>query len=268
MKKQIPHIITFFVMTLYMSAQECEYREYFRIIDSAKKEYSKHNFKKANEIFKIAFSKTNFPLGHDLSFALISAVEAKDDHWAGTIAEYLAKGGTPLRYFGKYKKEKWYKKFSSNFQKYATFYRDKLNPVLKDKWLALIEKDREFNSKYHEWRVGEAELTIQELTHGANEILEEFKTLTEAYGFPNERIIGYHYVQRKNAIERFPIEGLIVHIYQRGVLIFENEIPKIVCNGGLHPQWIETLKKIRGFGDSTGIEQEMKARYEKFRGTE
>ena len=49
---------------------------------------------------------------------------------------------------------------------------------------------------------------------------------------------------------------------------FENEIPYIVCNGGLHPKWIDTLKKIRGFGNSTGIEQEMKARYKKFSRTE
>ena len=80
--------------------------------------------------------------------------------------------------------------------------------------------------------------------------------------------MGYNYVRRLNRIEPFPIEALIIHIYQRGVLIFENEIPKIVCDGGLHPQWIETLKKIRGFGNSTGIEQEMKARYKQFRGIE
>lgn len=251
-----------------MSAQECEYGEYYRIIDSAKKEYSKQDFKKANEKFKIAFSKTDFPLGHDLSFALISAIKSKDDNWAGTIAENLAKGGIPLRYFGKYKKEKWYKKFSSEFENHSTFYKDSLNPVLKDRLLSLLQKDRGFNSKYHEWRTRETELTLQELINGAIEILDEFKTLTEEYGFPKERIVGYNYVRRKNAIESFPIEALIVHIYQRGVLIFENEIPKIVCNGGLHPQWIETLKKIRGFGDSNGVEQEMKVRYKKYRGTE
>ncbi len=251
-----------------MSAQECEHAEYYRIVDSAKKDYSKQDFKEANQKFKLAFSKTDFPLGHDLSYALISAIKSKDDYWAGTIAENLAKGGIPLRYFVKYKKEKWYKKFSSEFENHSTYYKDSLNPVLKDKLLSLLEKDREFNSKYHEWRTRETELTLQELIKGANEILEEFNTLTEEYGFPSERIMGYNYVRRKNAIENFPIEVLIVHIYQRGVLIFENEIPNIVCNGGLHPQWIETLKKIRGFGNSTGVEQEMKARYEKFRGTE
>ena len=249
-----------------MSAQECEYAEYYRIVDSAKKDYSKQNFKEANQKFKLAFSKTDFPLGHDLSYALISAIKSKDDYWAGTIAENLAKGGIPLRYFGKYKKEKWYKKFSSEFVNHSTYYKDSLNPIFKDKFLSLLEKDREFNSKYHEWRTRKTELTLQELINGANEILKEFNTLTEKYGFPNERIIGYNYVRIKNAIEPFPIEALIVHIYQRGVLIFENEIPRIVCEGGLHPQWIETLKKIRGFGDSSGIEQEMKARYEQFRG--
>lgn len=253
-----------------MSAQECEYGEYYRIIDSAKKDYSKQNFKEANEKFKIAFSKTDFPLGHDLSFALISAIKSKDINWAETIAENMAKGGIPLRYFGKYKKEKWYKKFSSEFENNSTFFRDRasLNPVLKDKLLSLLEKDRDFNNKYHEWRTRETEMTLQELIKGANEILEEFIALTEEFGFPAEQLMGYNYVRRSNRIEPFPIEALIVHIYQRGVLIFENEIPKIVCEGGLHPQWIETLKKIRGFGNSTGIEQEMKARYKHFRGTE
>ena len=255
-------------MTIFMSAQECEYEEYYRIIDFAKKDYSKQNFKEANEKFKIAFSKTDFPLGHDLSFALISAIKSKEINWAGTIAENMAKGGIPLRYFGKYKKEKWYKKFSSEFENHSTFYKDSLNPVLKDKLLSLLEKDRDFNNKYHEWRTRETEMTLQELINGANEILEEFIALTEAFGFPAERLMGYNYVRRLNRIEPFPIEALIVHIYQRGVLIFENEIPKIVCDGGLHPQWIETLKKIRGFGNSTGIEQEMKARYKQFRGTE
>ena len=255
-------------MTIFVSAQECEYGEYYRIVDSAKKDYSKQDFKEANQKFKLAFSKTDFPLGQDLSFALISAVKSKDDNWAKTIAENLAKGGIPLRYFGKYKNEKWYKEFSPEFEKHSNFYKDSLNPVLKDKLLSLLEKDREFNSKYHAWRTRETELTLQELINGATEILVEFNTLTEKYGFPNERVMGYNYVRRKNVIESFPIEALIVHIYQRGVLIYENEIPNIACNGGLHPKWIETLKNIRGFGNSTGIEQEMKARYEKFRGTE
>ncbi len=251
-----------------MSAQECEYAEYYRLVDSAKKDYSNQNFKEANQKFKLAFSKTDFPLGRDLSFALISANKSKDDNWAGTIAKKLAKGGIPLRYFGKYKKEKWYKEFSSEFENHSSYYKDSLNPVLRDKLLNLIEKDREFNSKYHEWRARKTELTLRELINGANKILQEFEVLTKEYGFPTERIIGYNYVRRKNTVESFPIEALIIHIYQRGVLIFEKEIPKIVCNGGLHPQWIETLKKIHGFGDSTGVEQEMKARYEKYRGAE
>lgn len=75
-----------------MSAQECKYGEYYRIVDSAKKEYSTQNFKEANQKFKLAFSKTDFPLGQDLSFALISAVKSEDDNWAKIIAENLAKG--------------------------------------------------------------------------------------------------------------------------------------------------------------------------------
>ena len=168
----------------------------------------------------------------------------------------------------KYKKEKWYQEFSSKFEIHSTYYKDSLNPVLKDKLLSLLEKDREFNRKYHEWRTREIEITLEELINSANGILDEFKSLTNKYGFPTEQLMGYNYVRRKNAVEHFPIDALMVHIYQRGVLIFENDIPEIVCEGGLHPKWKETLKKIRGFGNSKGIEQEMKARYNKFRGTE
>ena len=90
--------------------------------------------------------------------------------------------------------------------------------------------------------------------------------MTNKYGFPNEKLMGYHYVRRKNSIVRSNSGVLIIYIYQRGVLVFENEINEIVCDGGLHPNYEETLKKIRGFGNSTGVEQEMKARYEKYRG--
>jgi hypothetical protein len=111
-------------------------------------------------------------------------------------------------------------------------------------------------------------MNLQELIKGANDILQDFINLTEEYGFRSERNMGYNYVRKKNIVENFQIEVIILHIYQRGVLIFKNKISNIVCNGGLHPQFIKTLKKIRGFGNSTGIEQEMKMRYEIYRRSE
>ena len=69
----------------------------------------KQNYKEASKEFKLAFSKTTFPLGFDLDLALVTANKTKDNLWAGLIAEKLAKGGVPLRYFVKYKKKEWYK---------------------------------------------------------------------------------------------------------------------------------------------------------------
>ena len=77
--------------------------------------------------------------------------------------------------------------------------------------------------------------------------------------------MGYNYVPRKNNIEPYDVLALLVHIYQRGVLILQDDIPSIICNGGLHPGSEETLKRVRGFGNSTGVAQEMQARYAKHR---
>lgn len=255
-------------MALNLSAQDCEYQEYYQLVALARKEYSEQNYKEASKKFKLAFSKTDFPLGHDLSFALVTANKTKDNLWAGTIAEKIAKGGIPIRYFVKFKKKKWYEKFKSEFANYSTYYKENLNYELREKLISLLERDREFTSKYHEWRTREIEMTLEELINGASELLNDFKKLTDKYGFPNEQLMGYNYVSRKNFIEPYHIGALIIHIYQRGVLIFKDDIHKIVCAGGLNPKYEETLKGIRGFGESTGIEQEMKVRYEKYRGTE
>ncbi|WAC03023.1 hypothetical protein N7U66_05175 [Lacinutrix neustonica] len=267
MKKILLTLIFLGLMT-NLSAQECEYAEYYQLVAIAKKEYSQQNYKEASKNFKLAFSKTDFPLGHDLSFALVTANKTNDDMWAGFIAEKLAQGGVPLRYFVKYKKKNWYQKFNYEFENYSNYYRENLNSELREKLISLLNRDSEFNSKYHEWRTKKIEMTLQELIDGATAILMEFQNLTDNYGFQNERLIGYNYVRRKNNIEPYPIGVLIVHIYQRGVLIFKDDIQDIICKGGLHPNYGETLKGIRGFGDSTGIEQEMKTRYAKYRGTE
>ena len=80
--------------------------------------------------------------------------------------------------------------------------------------------------------------------------------------------MGYNYVRRKNKVEFFNIELLIVHIYQRGVSIFKEELKEISCRGGLQSSYIETLNRIDQSGANVGIEQNMKDRYLKYRGDE
>lgn len=255
-------------MTTKSFAQDCEYAEYYPLFELATKNYSNKNYKEAEKNIKLAFEKIEFPLGTGLHLALLIAQKQKDSKWAEQISIKLAKGGVPLRYFRYLRKYDWHEKFKSDFEDYSTYYKENFKPELREKLISLINRDEEFNSRYHDWRTRKIELTLDELIEGASEILSDFKELTDQYGFPNEQLTGYKYVQRTDRIEYFHTDALIIHIYQRGVLIFGDKIHEIVCDGGLHPKYEETLRKIRGFGDSTGVEQEMIARYEKYRGTE
>lgn len=259
--------MTIFTWTTYLSAQECEYAEYYPLVDSATKDYANRIYKEAERKLKLAFAKTEFPLGKDLNLAMLVAQNLKDAEWAEQIAVKLAKGGVPLRYFVKFKTFNWYEKFSADFKNYSEYYKENYNSELRQELLSLLNRDKDFNSKFHEWRTHEIEMSLQELIDGASQISSDFKKLTDKYGFPNERKLGFNYVRRKNKVEHYQVDVLIVHIYQRGELIFKDEILDIVCQGGLHPNYEEILKGIRGFGDSTGIEKEMKTRYAKYRGT-
>lgn len=249
-----------------LSAEDCEYTEYYPLVELASKNYSEKNYENAEKNLKLAFSKTDYPLGADLHLAFLVAQKRKDSKWAEQIAIRLAKGGIPLSYFRYHKKSDWYDNFNADFKTYSDYYKENYNQELRDNFLSILNRDKEFNSKYHDWRTRKIDLTLNELINGASEIISDFNQITDEYGFPNEKLMGYNYVRRKNSIEHYNSGVLIIHIYQLGVLIFENEIQKIVCDGGLHPNYEETLKKIRGFGNSTGVEQEMKARYEKYRG--
>lgn len=258
-------LLIIFFSTFNLSAQECEYKEYYNIVSSARKKFSKQDYKEANKEFKVAFSKTDFPHGVDLDFALVSANKTNDNLWAGQVAEKLAKGGIPLRYFVKYKKKKWYSKFISEFEKYKEYYNQNFKPELKNKLKSLREKDAKFTRKTMDWHYGTIEITAESASDEANEILSEFKQLIDKYGFPNERTMGYNYVRRLNRVERYTTIVLMVHIYKYGVRIYENQIPNFICNGALPPESQQILKQSMGFGNSKGIENEMKVRQEKYK---
>jgi len=261
-------ILSLLFFTGYASGQECEYAEYFRLTDLAKNDYKKKNFENAKSNFKLAFEQSVFPHGHDLSYALLAANEIRENQWAGHIAKKLAQGGIPLRYFSKFKKKKWYAKFESDFPKYSQHYKDNFDVEMRNSFLTISKEDLNFTDKYHHWREHKIELTLQELVDGATMRLTNFMDFNKKYGFPNEQKMGYNYVRHKNRIEHFPVLVLMIHIYQTGTRIFKDDIRSIVCKGSLHPSFEDTLKKIYGFGDSTGVPQEMKVRYKKYRGTE
>ncbi|MDO5968595.1 hypothetical protein Q4Q35_02135 [Flavivirga aquimarina] len=248
-------------MTTNLSSQECEYEEYYQIVDLARKEYSKQNYKEASKNFKLAFTKINFPLGIDLALSLFSANKIKDDLWAGVIAEKLAKGGIPLRYFFKYKKKSWYQKFNSEFEKYNEYYYQNFDTELKVKYFSLIERDAIFTRKTMDWYYGTIEIKAVDAIKEAKAIISELKQLTEKYGFPSEHNMGYNYTRRLNRVGNYThIHALMIHIYKYGERVYENEIPNFICNGVLRPNFQQTLKQSMGFGHNMGIEHEMKVR--------
>lgn len=255
-------------MTIHTSGQNCEYVAYFRLTDLAIKECKKENFKEAKKNFKLAFEKTVFPQGHDLSYALFTANKLKDDQWSLQVAKKLAEGGIPLKYFAQFKKKKWYKEFQANFHKYDEHYKEHFDLDLKNRFLDIYQKDFERNQQYHEWREGKIELTLQELIDGATQVTSEFKEFIDEYGFPSEQKMGYNYVRRINRIEEYSSVTLLIHVFQIGDLTFKDRIDDFTCSGGIHSKYNKTLHEIRGFGNGTGIKQEMETRYTKYRGAE
>ena len=86
--------------------------------------------------------------------------------------------------------------------------------------------------------------------------------------FRVKKLVGYNYVRRTNRVVNYNIDVLLIHIYQCGVRLFEHSISDLICSGALPSDFKNTIDKIYGFSSCHGIENEMKARYKKFRGEE
>lgn len=263
----ISFILSFFYGQI-ASAQICKYTEYHSLAGLAKKSYSEKKYEEAKRYFQLAFSKTEFSFGEDLHLALFTANKLKDDSWAIAIAEDLAKGGIPMRYFVRFKKEKWFSDFQSEFTTYSKYYFRNFNKEFREKFTLLLEKDAEFIENYHKWRTREIEISLNDLIDKASDIVLDFEQMIEKFGFPYERLIGYNYVYRKSVVEPFGVFVLLVHTYQHGVSILKDDLSQIVCEGGLALDRADTLRKIDISENNVGVEQNMTARYLKYRGTE
>ena len=266
MNKKILLVLMAFSLLTNLSAQVCEYEEYNKFVGIAHENYNNKKYKEVAKTLKRAFSKTNFPLGKDLHLAMKTAKITKDSEWAEKVAIQIAKGGVPLQYFTRYRDFKWYENFKTDFKVYATYYDENFNAELQKKLIYLIKQDKDFNKKYHQWRTREIEMTLEELIEGASSVLKNFKALTDEYGIPSEQKMGYNYNRAKNIVEYYTLDVLFIHSYQMGELVFKEDLQQIACRGILHQNYVEILKNSTGFGDSTGVEQEMKARYKEFRG--
>lgn len=248
---------------LYSHAQECTRDNYEAVTGKAQKEYNSKNYKNARKYFKEAFSLDIFPAGNDLKTALSTAVLLKDKEWEYSLCCSLAKGGIPLHYFHKFRKEKWYEKFKTDFVSYSKHYDENFNPELRQKLLEVRQHDEKHNSLLHSLREGNKEITYNELVTSANKLINNFKVLCDTYGFPTEEKMGYYFF--KNKISDYPTGVLLIHIYQNGVLLYHDNLHTLYCEGAINGRYKEILSHIQGFGNSTGVEQEIYARFKKYR---
>ena len=100
--------------------------------------------------------------------------------------------------------------------------------------------------------------TLEEMIQGAEAIHFGFIELIKAYGFPSERRMGYYF--QEGEVSDFPVLTILIHIYQRGNLLLNEHLPELVCDGALSKVEMAVLKDNRGFGNSTGIRDEMTIR--------
>lgn len=260
-------IPTFALLLIFMSgaasAQECKYEKYFYWSEMATLDYQAGNWAGANDKFKKTFSKAPFPLGADLNLALKTAVQVRDTLWADTLAVYLAKGGIPLAFFQPFRNYEWYDAFEHSFDQYRAWYNTRFDTVLIEKMTKLYIRDSLFNAQYHLWRTRKIEMPLDEMIAGAKGISREFKEIISEHGFPCEQNMGYWY--RDGKIDEFPLLVLLAHIYQRGELLYKDRLTNIICDGKFRRTQQAVLNGFNGYGDNTGVEQEMKIRYEQYR---
>lgn len=243
-------------------SQDCKYDNYFYWSNSAYFDIQDGRMDDALKKIKRSLSTVDFPLAYELEQALKISEEVGDYEFLYKVCVLLAKGGIPLEYFGKYYKYEWYDKFEQEFTEYTDYYTSHFNLEMKKELLEIRKNDSIFNSNYHKWRIGEFELSLDDLIKGATQISSRFKALVKKSGFPCERNMGYFY--QENKIREYPLTVLLIHFYQRGELLYKNSLTEKVCEGKLRPQQQASISRMRGFGNSTGIEQEMRIRYKKY----
>lgn len=265
-KKKIILLLLILFSTINVSSQNCDYVDYHKSIELAKKEYKDENYKEASKLYKIAFEKTDFPFGTDLRNAFKVAEKTKDDIWMEQIAIKLAKGGIPLKYFKFHNKHKWYLTFYEQYPQYEIYFKENFNLEFRETLINVAKLDTETNNRYHEWRTRKEDHSFDTLVAEAKNVSLDFQKMIEKHGFPTEKKVGYYH--NKGDVNELPTIVLLIHIYQRGELLFKEQLNELVCKGVLTTSQSKILETIRGFGNSNGIDQEMDARKKKYRKNE
>ena len=245
--------------------QECIYDDYHTYIKQATKDINNKRYDKAKEHFNLAFEAVEVPLSKDIINALNLYLKANDEEMILKLSIILAKGGIPKNYFQQFQRLNWYPNFMQNFTQYDSIYKADFNIEYRRRISELIAYDINFNKKYHDWRSGNIDMSLNEMISEAKYIAVEFETLINEFGLPLEKKIGYYYDERLKRVIVLPIEVLIIHNQQRGkFLIQSDQIELLICNGLLDKSYQDLLPRIKGFSDEESIEAEMTLRYSKF----
>ena len=240
----------------------CEYENYFYYTTSAFKENGDGNTSKAIELFEKAFNSVDHPLGYDLGVCLNQSVELKDNIRSLKYASTLAKGGVKMDYFLQFEHEPWFKEFQENYDTYRNHFRSHYQTELRQKLIHLRHQDSLYNVDYHNWRKGKISLSYEQLLSGAEAIRDSLVSIIKTHGFPHEKNSGFY--SDGESIGQFPLGIVIHHLFQLGDRSLHKSLDKISCNGSLRPVEITSLKGVQGFGDSTGIADEMTIRWERY----
>lgn len=253
-----------FISIQLVSSQNCNYEDYYRRIELARKECRDENFKEANKLYKIAFDNIDFPLGTDLRIALKVAEETGDKIQMEKISVQLAKGGIPLKFFKKFESYKWYKTFYEQYPSYQKSFNDNFDLEFRKSLISLEKLDKDVNSHFHEWRTRKENHPIDTLVSQMKKVSVKFQRIVEKFGFPSEQKFGYYF--RAGSVVELPTFVLLIHIYERGELLYIEQLNELACKGYITQSTADQLRNIRGLGNSTGIKQNMEACRQKFRG--
>jgi len=227
--------------------------------------YVLKDFCKANEIYKKILTEVETPFHEEMIKGIESASKCNDEDQLLSISIKLAKGGIPVSFFKQFDNTYWYHWFLDDFAEYEKHYRENYNPLLKERIISLIKEDSAYNAEYHKFREGAKYVSLEYQITGAESISSQFADLNNEYGFPSEKRMGYNLSDGQ--LKDYDLWTLILHIYQRGEILYENaNYTRLIGVGDMH--FLDEIFLDNNIGCSGipdyGIVNEIQYRYIKY----
>ena len=259
-------IIRISVLVLLLSLFQCKNSHhkdlnYSTLIESSVYYYNEGDLDSALYFAKLSSEKIAFPVSSQMRYFLMLAKEKEDKEWLYFLSEKLIRGGAPLSYVKRHLDDNAFTELQVISEELVKEFNSRFNSNYRNRLKDIFKFDTEFNQKYHKWRRGEIELSKEEMINGAEQVYSKFMILNEEIGFPSESTLGY-FIEDNKMISYHTT--LLFHIYQSGELVFHDELDSLYRIGLIDASLVQNLKMNRGFGDSSGIRNEMSLRYDRF----